>query len=459
MLKNITNIWKDPKERQAYSYILSLTFPMIIQNLFNAAVSSADVLMLNSVGQSAISATSLATQYSNILQNIFFGLGSGVAILCAQYWGKQDLKSIEKVQGIGLRFSLMATLLFALPSIFAPELMMQIYTNDAELIQLGISYLRIVGISHLFWGISETFFYTLRSTERVKIVTATNVFTLLLNICLNAVFIYGLLGAPQLGVRGVAIATAVSRTVQFCICLAISHKSTGVKLRLSAIFEKNTLLMQDFIRVSLPALINSLVWSTAFSSYTAIMGHLSSDVVAANSVVSVIRNFGTVFCYAVSGACGIYIGKDIGAGKPEEAKANSRRAMVLMVATGVIGGILIFAITPVALQIVALSETAMGYLKIMLYINSVYIMGTAVNGTMIAGIFRAGGDSRFGMICDIFDMWCYAVPLGLLAAFVLKLPPMIVYALLCTDEFVKWPWVFKHYKSDKWLNNITRDFE
>ena len=143
----------------------------------------------------------------------------------------------------------------------------------------------------------------------------------------------------------------------------------------------------------------------------------------------------------------------------EEAKADSRRAMVLMVVTGLIGGLIIFAITPIALSVASLSETAMRYLKIMLYINCFYIMGTATNGTMINGIFRAGGDSKFGMICDIFDMWVYAVPLGFIAAFVLKLPPMVVYVLLCTDEFVKWPWVFGHYKSGKWLNNITRDFE
>lgn len=456
---NLIHILKDPNERKAYSYILGLTLPIVIQNLFNAAVSSADVLMLNSVGQNAISAVSLATQYSNILANIFLGLGSGVAMLCAQYWGKKDLRSIEKVQGIGLRFSLIATLLFALPSIFIPEMMMTLYTNDTDLIQLGVSYLRVVGISHLFWGISETYFYTLRSIERVKICTIVNIVTLLLNICLNAVFIYGLFSAPKLGVVGVAIATTISRIIQFVICLIISHYSQGIKLRLGAIFEKNTLLLQDFVRLSLPALINSLVWSIAFSTYTAIMGHLSSDVVAANSVVSVVRNFGTVFCYAVAGASGIYLGKDIGAGKMERAKANSKRAMVLMVATGLIGGLIIFTITPLVLQVAALSDTAMGYLKIMLYINCFYIMGSAVNGTMITGIFRAGGDSKFGMICDFIDMWLYAVPLGFISAFVLKLPPMIVYVLLCTDEFVKWPWVFKHYRSGKWMNNITREFE
>lgn len=455
---NLTRIWKDEKEQQAYSYILGLILPIVIQNLFNAAVSSADVLMLNSVGQTAISSVSLATQYSTILLNIFIGLGSGVSMLCAQYWGKKDLHTIERVQGIALRFALIVALIFAIPSLFAPELMMKVYTSDTELIPIGASYLRIVGISHLFWGISETYLYTLRSIERVKICTCVNIFTLLMNIGLNAVFIYGLFGAPKSGVAGAAIATAISRIIQFLVCLVISHHSSNIKLRIGAMFERNQILLQDFIRLSLPALANSLIWSLAFSMYTAIMGHLSSDVVAANSIVSVVRSFGTVFCYAVADSSGIYIGKDIGAGKMDEARANSKRAMVLMVVTGIVGGLIITAITPLALQAASLSETAMGYLKTMLFINSFYIMGSAVNGTMISGIFRAGGDSKFGMICDLIDMWGYAIPLGLFAAFVLKLPPMVVYVLLCTDEFVKWPWVFKHYKSGKWLKNITRDF-
>lgn len=455
----LTHIFKEEKERQAYVYILGLTLPMVIQNIFNAAVSSADVLMLNSVGQDAISAVSLSTQYSNILGNIFMGLGSGVAMLCAQYWGKHDVKTIEKVQGIGLGFALCVSLLFTVPSVFFPELMMTLYTNDTHLISLGADYLRIAGIGHLFWGVSEIFFYTMRSIERVKICTCINILTLFLNIGLNAVFIFGLFGAPKLGTVGVALATTISRIIQFVICLITSHCSSNAKLRFTAIFEKNTLLLQDFIRLSLPALVNSLVWSVAFSMYTAIMGHMNSDVVAANSVVSVVRNFGAVFCYAVAGSSGIYIGKSIGAGKMEQALEDSKRAMTLMILTGLIGGVIIFAVSPFVLQITNLSETAMKYLKIMLYINSVYIMGSAVNSTMITGIFRAGGDSKFGMICDFIDMWLYAVPLGFLAAFVLKLPPMIVYILLCTDEFVKWPWVFKHYRSGKWLKNITRDFE
>lgn len=454
----LQKILQQKKERDAYTYILRLTLPIVIQNIFNAAVSSADVLMLNSVGQEAISAVSLATQYSNILLIFFSGLGSGIAMLCSQYWGKKDVKTIEQVQGIALRFTICAVLSLTFSSLFFPKAMISLYSKDPTLISLGASYLRIVAISHLFWGLSETYFYTLRSIERVKISTMVNLFTLFLNIGLNAVLIYGFFGLPKLGVVGVAVATAVSRAVQFVICLIISHSSKDVKLRFSAVFEKNSLLFQDFIRLSLPALANTMVWGVAFSLYTAIMGHLSSDVVAANSVVSVVRSFGTVFCYAISSSAGIYIGKFIGANQLQEAKEYSKRALVLMVITGAFGGLVILLIRPLALQIAELSEAAMNYLSIMLYINSFYIMGTAVNGTMINGIFRSGGDSKFGLYCDIIDMWVYAIPLGFLSAFILRLPPMVVYFLLCTDEFVKWPWVFRHYKKGKWLKNITRDF-
>ncbi len=449
---------KNEKERRAYGYIIRLTLPIVIQNIFNSAVSSADVIMLNAVGQDAISAVSLASQYSNILLTIFVGLGSGVSMLSSQYWGKKDVLTIERVQNIAFRFTLSASLIFALPSLFFPQVMMGFYTSDSHLIALGSSYLRILGVSHLFWGISETYFYTLRSIEKVKICTAVNIFTFLLNISLNALLIFGFLGLPKMGVAGVALATAISRFIQFILCIIISHKEKYISLNLRKLGEKHPLLMHDFIHLSLPALGNCLIWGVAFSIYTAIMGHISSDLVAANSIVTVVRNFGAVFCYAVAGSAGIYIGKDLGAGKLKEAEEDSRRALILVMITGILGGFIIFLITPLVLQLTDLSSQASLYLKSMLYINCIYIMGGALNGTLINGIFRAGGDSRFGLICDIIDMWVYAVPLGLFAAFVWKLPPLLVYLLLCTDEFVKLPWVWKHYQSKKWLKNITRDF-
>lgn len=447
----------NPQERAAYGDLIKLAFPIMIQNLFSAAISSVDVIMLNTVGQAAISAVSLAVQYTSILFMVFYGLGTGATILCAQYWGKGDLHAIEKVQGIALRFSILASFLFAIPAVMIPEQMMLIFTNDAQLIELGASYLQIISVSYLCWGISEIYLSVLRSIERVTVSTALNVSALLVNILLNAVFIFGWFGAPKMGVRGVALATSLSRVLQLIACFAVSAKSRDVKLRLSLMFQKGGTLLNDFIRLALPALANDVSWGTAFSMYSVIMGHMGTDVVAANSLVVVVRNFGTVMCFGIGSASGIYVGKKIGANQMEEADTAASRSLRLTVVTGLIGGILVALASPFVLRFASLSDTAMGYLRVMLMINTYYIMGAAVNTTLIAGLFRAGGDSRFGFICDTIDMWGYAVPLGFLAAFVFKLPPMVVYFLLCTDEFVKWPWVLRHYRSKKWLKNITRE--
>lgn len=445
------------EDRAAYANLLHLALPIMIQNLFSAAISSADVIMLNTVGQSAISAASLAVQYSNILFMVYYGLGTGATMLCAQYWGKGEVRVIERIEGIALRFSVLLSLLFAIPAVTAPELMMKVFTNDKELIELGASYLRIISVSYLCWSISEIYLAVLRSVERVRMSTALNVSALILNIFLNAVFVFGWFGSPKLGIRGVALATSISRVLQLIACFFVSSVSKDVKIRLSLVFEKGGILMRDFVRLSLPALGNDISWSVAFSMYSVIMGHMGTDVVAANSLVVVVRNFGTVMSFGIASASGIYVGKELGAGHLEEAEKGGVRCLRLTIISGVLGGLLVAAVSPFVVHFASLTETAGGYLKIMLAINTYYIMGSAVNTTLIAGIFRAGGDSRFGFICDTIDMWVYAVPLGFLSAFVLKLPPMVVYFLLCTDEFVKWPWVLRRYRSRKWLNDITRE--
>lgn len=437
--------------------ILKLTLPIVIQNLLSAAVSSADVVMLNYVDQSAISAVSLAAQYTNILFMVYYGLGTGATMLCAQYYGKKDLQAIRVIEGIALRFSLSMSALFAALALSCPRLLMKIFTNDAVLIELGASYLRVMSITYLCWGVTEVYLSVLRSIGKVHISMALNILAFTLNILLNAVFIFGLFGAPKLGVSGVAIATAASRVAELAVCVIVSLCSREIKLNPMYMFIKNKVLLGDFIRLSLPALANDVVWGTAFSMYSVIMGHLGNDVVAANSIVTVVRSFGTTFCFAIASGSGIVLGNIIGESRMEDARVCAKKAMKLTVISGVLGGLIILCVSPFVLRFADLTGEAMHYLKYMLLINSYYVMGAAVNTTLIAGVFRAGGDSRFGFICDAVAMWCYAVPLGFIAAFVLKLPVLWVYFLICTDEFVKWPWVIRRYKSEKWLNNITRE--
>ena len=446
------------EERTAYGRIMKLTGPIILQNLLSAFVTSADVVMLNFVGQEHISAVSLAAQYANVLFMVLYGLGTGVTMLSAQYFGKGDMRAVDAVEGIALRFSVIVTSVFALAALLVPQAMMRLFTPDPQLIEIGAGYLRNVAAAYLCWGLTEIYLATLRSVGRVGISTALNTVAFTLNILLNAVFIFGLFGAPKLGAAGVALATSISRVTELVLTLIVSGRSKDVKLKLSYMFIKSKALFRDFLRMAMPATLNDVSWGLAFSMYSVIIGQfLGTDMVAANSFTSLVRTFGTVLCFSVASGGGIFLGQLLGDGRMEEADKGATALMKLTVLSGVIGGLIVLAAMPFVLRFASLTETGKGYLKVMLLINTYYVMGQAVNTTLIAGVFRAGGDSRFGMICDSIDMWCYAVPLGFLAAAVLKLPPLWVYFLLCTDEFVKWPWVIGHYRSRKWLRNITRE--
>lgn len=441
-----------------YRQIAKLTVPIVLQNLLSAAVNSADVVMLNFVGPTHISAVSLAAQYANVLFSILYGLGTGVTMLCAQYYGRKEMRAIEVVEGIALRFSMIAASLFALAALAVPQLMMRAFTPDQELIEIGAKYLRCISVAYLCWGAVEVYLSTLRSIGRVAISTALSTVAFSLNILLNAVFIFGLFGAPKLGAMGVALATSISRLVELILALVVSARSKDVKLRPSLLFARNKLLFKDFLRMAMPATANDVIWGLAFSMYSAIIGQfLGRDMVAAYSFAGLARNLGTILCFGVASAGGILLGQIIGENRLDDAVDAAKKLMRLTVLSGAIGGAIILAGTPLMLRFANLTDTGKHYLKYMLLINSYYVMGAAVNTTLIAGVFRAGGDSRFGFICDTIDMWCYGVPLGFLAAAVLKLPPLWVYFLLCTDEFVKWPWVIRHYRSKKWLKNITRD--
>lgn len=448
---------KTVKKDDFYRQMFKLAIPIIIQNLLSAAVNSSDVIMLNYVGQSAISAVSLAANYSNILFMVYYGLGTGASLLCAQYFGKKNMQAIHAVEGIALRFSFAISALVALAAFTMPQRMLLLFTSDQELIAIGSSYIRIMGITYLCWGVTEIYLAILRSIGRVTISMTLNMLAFGLNILLNAMFIFGLFGAPKLGVTGVAIATASSRLIQLVACVIVSLLSKDVKLNPAYMFIRSKTLLNDFIHLSLPALGNDLSWSVAFSMYSVILGHLGTEAVAANSLVTVVRNVGSVLCFAIASAGTILLGRVMGQEELEKSKSYASRMLKMTVVAGAVGGVIVLAVTPFVLRFASLNDTAMHYLKYMLLINSYYIMGSAVNTALIAGVFRAGGDTKFGLICDTIDMWVYAVPLGFFAAFVLKLPVLWVYFLLCTDEFVKWPWVIRHYRKREWAKNITRE--
>ncbi|MCR4953462.1 MAG: MATE family efflux transporter [Treponema sp.] len=445
------------ESKDFYKSLVHVVGPIALQNLISAAVSSADVIMLGYIGQTEIAASSLASQIMFIMLMIATGLGSGLVILCAQYWGKKDIEAIRTLHGIALRISTAAGLIFSIATMFFPQAIMKFFTNEEPIIQSGTIYLKAISLSYLCFSISQVFQAGFKSIERVKIVSIITTTTLSLNILLNAVFIFGLLGLPAMGIKGVGLATTISRVIELIFCLIYAKCTKDVKFSLSNIVRFNSMLNRDFFKYSLPALGNELVWGSAFSAYSVIFGHLGEDLVAANSVVGVARNLCTVVCFGMAYGGAIVLGKTMGSGDMALAERNAKRLAKSTIFSGLAGSIIIFAFYPILPFIAKLSEQAAYYRNILLIINSFSIFGAAINTVYICGIFRSGGDSRFGFFVDTFTMWGLSVPLGIIVAFVLKLPPLAVYAIMYLDEFEKIPAVLIHYKRKKWLCNITRE--
>jgi len=444
------------RSKRFWKTLLTLVIPIAIQNLLSSAVNSVDILMLGYVGQNELSAVSLANQFAFLLFGLLFGLNSGITILASQYWGKGDTDSIQVVTGIAMKIILAATAMIFAGCLIAPELLMTVYTSDPVLIEIGSRYLRAASCSYIFWGISSSYESMLRSVERAVTATVITSVALVMNVILNAVWIFGLFGAPKLGVVGVALATAISRVTEFLLCAVDASKGKLFKVSPKLLLRHNKLLFGDFLKYSLPALISDGSWTLAFSTYSIIMGHLNSDMVAANSVVSTVRDLFSVLAFALGSGAAVMVGIEIGKNEFKKARDEGDLFCLLSLGLGIVTGVLILVTRPLVLSCFSLSEQAAKYLNTMLIINSYYVIGQIMNTLIIAGLLRAGGNTKWGMKCDIFTMWLVSVPVGFLCAFVFKLPPMWVYFVLCLDEFWKMPIVLRYYRSYRWICNITR---
>ena len=441
-----------------YRTVIALVVPMALQNLINVGVTAADVIMLGAVGEKALSGASLAGQVQYIMTLFLFGLTSGATVLTAQYWGKGDKKAIEKILGMAVKAAVCVTALFTVAAFAIPEYLMRIFTSDPEVIAEGINYLQIVGFTYIMIGVTQAYLYIMRSVERVVVATVVYLMSLICNIILNAVFIFGLFGLPAMGVRGAALGTLCARILEVVLVAGYARLfNKEIKLRMQYVIHTDRVLFRDFMQYALPVVINEVMWGLGTATNTAILGHMGSAAVAANSVAQVARQLATVVAFGLSSAAAIQIGKKIGEKKTEHARAYAKQFIILSVVMGAIGGVLILAISPVAAAALSLTETAKDYLRIMFIVMSYFVIGQAFNSTMVVGIFRSGGDTRFGLILDVTTMWCCSILFGFLAAFVFKLSVPIVYMILMSDEIIKIPITYKRYRSYKWLKDVTRE--
>lgn len=443
----------DERKRSLRKEIVRLALPIALQQFMTALVGACDAIMLGKLSQDAMSAVSLATQVTFVFNLFMFAFMAGENMFVAQYYGKGDYKGISQVFSLVTKICGCIAVVFLAGALFFPEQIMRILTNEETLIVLGSEYLRVIGISYVFSGIAQTFLAIMKNCGAVNMSTLINGVMVILNIALNAVFIFGLYGFPKMGIKGAALATVLATVVQFLWSVGyVLCRIRAVKFSLRSCEKK---LFGRFWQKAVPLLINNLAWGIGFSMYSVIMGHLGTDAVAANGIANISKNLVVCFCLGLGNAGSIIVGNRLGADRLQEAKEVGETLTKTAIIAGIVSGLVLIALSPFITKMVDLTPTARGYLQKMLLISSYYIAGKSVNCMTIGGIFAAGGDSKFGMLCDSVTLWCIIVPLGCICAFILKLPVMIVYFVLNLDEIIKLPVVYKHYKKYKWIKNLT----
>lgn len=446
----------ESEKRIFYRKLWGLVFPIAIQNLMTALVSASDAFMLGFVSQTSLSAVSLATQIQFVHNLFMLALTIGATTLAAQYWGKGDTDSVEEILAIVLKISMAVSVVFFIAAMFFSGFLMRIFTNDIKLIQAGIPYLRIVSVSYLFMGFSQIYLCIMKNSGRTAKSTIYGSVAVVINIGFNVIFIFGLAGFPAMGIAGAALATTVSRALELLLTIYENMHRLLVCVRLKYIRNSSKKLKKDFWHYTTPVLGNELVWGCGFTMFSVIMGHLGSDAVAANSVANILKNIIACVCNGIGIGAGIIVGNELGKGEMERAREYGNRLFKLAVFAGAVSGLILLAVSPV-LRIFtgSLSAQAHSYLKNMMYICTYYMIGKSVNATVIAGVFCAGGDTKFGLKCDVVTMWVILIPIGMITAFVLKLPIMVVYFIISMDEIIKLPAVYRHYKKYNWVRNLT----
>ncbi len=443
------------KKDNFMSKIFKIILPITIQNFMFALVPVSDAMMLVNLDQDQMSAVSLASQAMFVLNIFIFAIVSGMSMFVAQYWGKGDIRSFEKMTGYALRLSIPILIVFWGMALFIPEGVMRVFTNEPAIVGFGVKYLRMVAFAYIFTGLAQVLEVVGKNIELVKQCTVISIFMVLSNVGLNAVFIYGLFGAPAMGASGAALATTISSGMGVVGAVIILIKKGKIRIRISDIFKTDMEMRRDFSKYSGPLLFNNISWGIGFTMISVIIGHLGGDVVAANSIAAVVKDLVSCFCFALAAGGAIVVGNELGAGRLDTAKLYGDKLFKFAVISGVILGVLTAASTPLILKIVKITPDAKFYLMWMLLMCTYYILGRSINSVVISGILAAGGDTKFGMICDTVTMWAFIVPIGALLAFVVKIPVIWVCFFLYLDEMVKIPVVYKYFKKYNWVKNIV----
>ena len=446
------------KDGAFYRHLLLLTLPIAFQNIITYAIGFADNLMIGSLGEIAIDGIYVANQLTTVLQRLTIGLSSSMIILAAQYWGKKDLKSVKSVIGIGIKISLLAAVLMAAAVFLFPHQILGLFSDDAAVVAAGVEYVRIVCFTYALYCFTNILISAMRCVEVVRIGLYISIVTLVMNVSLNWIFIFGKLGCPALGVKGAALATLLSRLAEAGIMTwYIFFHDKRLKIRLGDLLRTDRLLLLDFIKYGLPVTAGSFLWGVNLAVQGAIVGRLGAVSIAAVSISGNIFNMVSVGMYGAATASSLIIGKTVGSGDIERVKQYSRTLQLVFLGIGIVTGLFIFATRDLVLLFYTNIEEETRQLASWLLIElAVMSVGTAYQMATLTGIVRAGGATSFVLINDQLFVWLIVIPSACIAAFLFHAPTVVVFACLKCDQILKCIVAYIKVNRFDWIKKLTR---
>ncbi len=445
------------KDRSFYRSLVTLAVPISLQNLVTFAVSFADNVMIGSLGDDAISGVYIGGQLQSVLQMFVGGIEGAILILAAQYWGKKDTQSIRKVVSIGIKFALAVGLLSSLVAVLFPQWVIRAFTTEPGVIQEGAAYVQIVGFTYLFFSVSQVMIAAMRSVETARIGLYISCMALVINVCLNYVFIFGHFGFPAMGVRGAALATLVSRILEMCVGVGyVLFVDKKLRFGLKDLLHTDRQLLRDFIRYGLPVIGGQVVWAINSLANTKILGYYSAGVIAAASITGMLHNLVYVWMNGMSSAVGIITGKTVGAGQYEKMKEYSKTVQMIFLFVGLISGAAVFLARDGFISLYNASPEAQAYSRQFINVISVTIIGTCYQAACLFGLVKSGGDISFVFKNDTIFVFLVVIPSSLLAMW-LGAPPWVVFACLKCDQILKCFVAIVKINRYNWMKNLTRD--
>ncbi|KYH34761.1 multidrug resistance protein MdtK [Clostridium tepidiprofundi DSM 19306] len=443
------------KNKDFYQKLLTIALPIALQNLISSSLNIVDNVMIGSLKETAIASVGLANQYFFLFILLLFGINSGCAIFIAQYWGKKDIKNIRKVLGISIIASTFLAIFYTSLAFFFPNMILRIFTNDIKIISLGSDYLKIVCFSYLFTAISFSYGFACRSVGKPKIPMYVSAIALIINTCLNYLFIFGHLGFPKMGVKGAAIATLISRSIELILLLSVIYIKKGVlAAKITELFDLSKTFVLNIFKTAIPVILNEAFWSLGTSLYSAAYARIGTEAIASVQIANTVQSLFMIVSMGIANACAIMIGNKIGADKREEAILYSKKFTVLSFTSGIVIGVILFLTSPIILSAFNISQRTYNNAKFVITIMSIFLPFKFYTTTLIVGILRSGGDTRFSLFLETGCVWLIGVPMAFLGALVWQLPIYWVVTLVSLEEVVKSIIGFPRVLSKNWIRSV-----